>query len=281
MEQNIQAESGSLQIMTMMKGLVSDMVNALPGLIGAICVFLIGLILANMISKLIRRLLSKTKIDNLAQKLNTIDLFSSSNIRILPSVILSKIIYYFFLLVFIIAATDILGMPAVSELLKSIINYVPVILSAVGIFFIGVLFADFVRKLVLTTCNSLGIPSGKIISSFIFYLLFVAIGIMSLTQAGIETSFISNIITIVVAGLVFGFALGYGLASREVFSSFISSFYSKDKIKIGDIIQIEDISGVIIDIDRSSLVVRNDDGEHYIPLHKLSSGKFIIKKPRS
>ena len=95
--------------------------------------------------------------------------------------------------------------------------------------------------------------------------------VTSLTQIGIDTDFISNNLSIIIAGCVFAFALGYGLASKDMMSNFLASFYSKEKIKIGDLVSIDNVKGEVIKIDGSSLTLLTANSKVIIPLSKLTS----------
>jgi len=122
--------------------------------------------------------------------------------------------------------------------------------------------------LLLTTLKSLGVPSAKMISIFIFYFIFLMSVITALTQVGIDTDFISNNLSIIISGCVFAFALGYGLASKNMMANFLASFYSKEKIKIGDILTISNVKGEVIRIDSSSITLLTQNSNVIVPLSK-------------
>jgi len=155
--------------MPLLEELYKKSVEAFPNIIFALIIAIIGWILAKVIARIVRKVLEALQVDRLADKLNEIDIVSKANFTILPSQVLSKLVYYLILLVSFIAATDYLGIEAVSNLMSDLINYIPSLLSAVVFFIIGLLVADFIRGIVLTTCQSLSIPSAKVISSIVFY----------------------------------------------------------------------------------------------------------------
>ena len=262
-----------LEILT---DLLKRFIHFIPGIVGAILVAIIGWIVAKMVSKLIRNLLRKIQIDNLADRLNEIELIHQAKLKITPSKFLSKLAYYFIFLVFLIAATDILDMPAVSQLMSDLINYIPYLISALIVLVIGILLAEFIKNIVLTACQSLGIPSAKLIAAFVFWFIFLTATVSALSQAGIDTTFITSNLSIIIGGGVLAFALGYGFASKDMMANFLASFYTKDKFKVGDVIRIEGMKGTITKIDNASLVLKTDDSRVIIPLSKLSSEKVEI-----
>lgn len=254
--------------------LLTQLGAAIPNIVGALIVFFAGRLIARLFARLLRKLLSKIGIDKLAERMNDIELVEKSNIQLVPSVVLSKIVYYVLLFIFIIAATDILGMPAVSQLMTDLLNYIPYLLSAFIVLVIGIFLADFIKGIVLTTCKSLGIPAAKTIANVVFYFLFLNIVMITLSQARIDTEFIQDNLSIILAGVVLAFALAYGYASRNIIANFLASFYNKNIVKEGDIIQIDGVKGKVIKVDNSAIHIKAEDRTVLIPIHKLTSEKI-------
>ena len=260
--------------------LLKQFVAILPSLTGAIVIFLIGWLIAKSMSRLTKKLLSRSGVDALADRLNRIEIVEKAKIRIVPSVLLAKILYYILMLVIALAATDVLGIEAVSNLMADIINYVPNLLTAFLLLFVGLLFADFIKGIVLSATKSLGIPSAGIIANFVFYFILISVAMSALGQAGIDTEFLRANLTILIAGGVLAFAIGYGLASREMMANFIASFYSKNKVKIGDTVKIGDMTGIIIAMDHSSLTLEAEENRTIIlPLSKLTTENVEVIQP--
>jgi len=161
-------------------------------------------------------------------------------------------------------------------MVSDIIGYVPKLISALILLAVGLVLADFVKGLVHSALTGLGLPSAKMIASFVFYFIFLTILISALAQSGINTNLINNNLTMILGGGVLAFALGYGFAAKDMMANFLASFYTKEKFAVGDKISIEDVSGSIIEIDNSSLTLQGDSKKVIIPLSKLSAEKVVI-----
>lgn len=262
--------------MELLTELKNRFIGAFPNIIFALIIAIVGWILAKILARIVRKVLEALKIDGLADKLNDIDLVSKSNIKIIPSKVISKLVYYLTIIISFIAATDFLEIEAVSKLMSDLINYLPSLLSAVIFFIIGLLVADFVKGIVLTTCQSLGIPSAKIISTIVFYFLFLTVTMSALDQAKISTDLINSSFMIIISGIVASFALGYGLASKDMMANFLASFYVKDKFEAGDRITVDGINGQIEAMDNKSFVLKTSDRKVVFPLSKLAEDKVEI-----
>lgn len=265
-----------VNLWNLLEELLKGFAAVIPNLFGALAVFIIGLIVSKIAARFVRRILVTIGADKLAERLNEIEIVYKSNIQLVPSVLLSKVVYYFMLFIFVVAATDILNMPVISQLMSEVLNYIPVLISALAVFVVGLLISDFLKGIVKTTCDSLGIPASAMIANVVFYFLFLNIVMISLSQAQIDTEFIQDNLSIVLAGVVLAFAIGYGFASRNIVANFLASFYNKGKVNVGDTIQIEGVKGKVLRMDSSSIVLEADGREVLIPLSKLASEKVDI-----
>ena len=84
-------------------------ISSLPKILGAIGLFILGFIIAKVIRRLTKTFLVKIKVDKLADKLDEIELFANTKIKLVISSIVAGIIYYLLLVVFTIAITDMLN----------------------------------------------------------------------------------------------------------------------------------------------------------------------------
>jgi hypothetical protein len=259
-----------------LKSLLMRLVSAIPNIIAAIAIALIGMLIAKAIGKVIERLLAGVGIDTLAAKLNDIDVVQQYNVQFKPSQIIGKIFYYVLLLVFLIAATDVLGMPAVSQLIADLINYVPNIITSMIVLVIGLLVANALKSIVFSTCKSVGIPSANLVATFVFYFVFLTALISALAQAKIDTDFVKANLSIILGGGVAAFALGYGLASRDMMSNFLASFYSRRHFNVGDTIKVGETTGIIVYEDNSCIKMQVGDRLVVVPLSKLMRDEIEI-----
>jgi len=260
------------RILEILGDLYTDFMNAAPKILGALIIFIIGWIIAKVIASIVKRVLKTLQVDKLAEQLNEIDFVKKANVKVVPSSILSKVIYYVLMLVFAIVATDQLGMPVVSNLVSDIISYIPNVIAAMIVLAVGLIIGDIVKNIVQTAMQSMGVPSAKIIATFLFYFIFLMTVITAIKQVGINTEFIQTNLSLIIAGGVLAFAIGYGLASKNMMANFLASFYSKGKFQVGDMIGLDGFKGEIIDIDSSSLVLLTDTKKKVIvPLSKLTA----------
>lgn len=255
--------------MNLLEKLIYDFLAVIPKLAGAITLVIVGYILSKAVIKVFTIILEKIGVDKVTEKLNDIDIIQNNNIQVKLSTILGNVVFYMLMLFFLIGATEVLGMPAVSQLIADIINYIPNLVIAIIVLMFGLLVSNMIKDLVVGACKSFGIPSASIIGSFIFYFVFLTSFVTAMAQAKIDTSFVKNNLSIILGGGVAAFALGYGLASRDVMANFLGSMYSRKRFREGDIIKINDMVGKIAAMDNTSVVLNAPNRQIIIPLSKM------------
>jgi small-conductance mechanosensitive channel len=255
------------------------MIKGIPLFISALLVFIIGMMLARGVRSLLRRVLSGIGIDRFAERLNGIDLVQQSGMEIKLSSLIAQVVYFLLMLMFTIAATDVLGIPAITQMMRDLFNYLPSLLTAGVVLIFGIFVADMIKSIVHTACQSLGIPSAKLIASLVFYFLFLTIIVSALAQAKIHTDFIASNLTVVVGAGALAFAIGYGLASRDLMANYVAGYYNKNKVRIGDEVVIENVRGKVVLIDGTSLILQTPEKAIIVPLSKLTTEKVEVIYP--
>lgn len=251
--------------------LIAQFVTFVPKFIGAAVVLGIGVVVAKVLSALVKRVLKGAGFDRFGDKLNEIDLIRQLQTEIKLSEIVSKVLYYFILLVFITAATETLGIAAITGMVTSLVNFIPKLIAAAIMLQVGVLVADVLKQGVVSLCASFGISSGRLLGMVVFFFFLIITIISALGQAGINTELLESSFNLLIGAVFLAFAVGYGLASRDVMANILSSFYSKNKFKEGQTIRIEGITGQIIQVDSTSLTLQTGESTTTIPMQMLQT----------
>lgn len=258
------------------RSLIDQSISFVPKLMGAAVILGIGILLAKAISIIIQKVLSRVGIDRIGEKLNEIDIIKQLKTEIRISDIVAKVIYYFILLVFITAATETLGVAAITEMVKSLVDFIPRLIAGAIMLQVGVLLADALRDAVIRVCQSFNIASGRLLGMMVFMFFLIITVISALGQAGINTELLESSFNLLIGGIIFAFAIGYGIASRDVMANLLASFYSKNRFREGQTIRIDDTKGVIIQIDNTSLTLRTGQTDTIVPLQTLQSKKVEL-----
>jgi len=193
----------------------SRFINFIPTLIGALLVFLIGLAIAAALGKLTQKLIKALRVDRATDKLNFVEKLKQQGAMTSPSVILGKFVEWFLILVFLMAATEILGLEQVTDFLNSILLYIPNLVVATIILTIAFLLGNFIYSIVRSSTRAAGVINANLLASIIKWAVIVFGLIAALIQLGIATSLVNTIFIGIVASISIATGLAFGLGGRE------------------------------------------------------------------
>jgi hypothetical protein len=137
---------------------------------------------------------------------------------------LGKIVKWFFILAFVMAASEILGWERVTQFLNEIIFYIPQVLIAVVILVFAGVAGNFFDVLVTRSLIGSNVPvDNPQVMGKITKWSFVLFGVMAaMLQIGIAPS----LIQILFAGIVLALALAFGLGGREKAAQLLDYMWS-------------------------------------------------------
>ncbi|SEJ54235.1 Conserved TM helix [Dyadobacter koreensis] len=256
--------------------LINQFVIFVPRVIGCFIIVAIGYLVAKGITIVIRKVLVTIGFDKIGDKLNEIGLIKQLKTEIKLSDIVAKVVYYFILLIFLTAATETLGVDAITSMVLSLVNFIPKLIAAAVMLQIGIMISDAIKGAVVATCKSFNIPSAKLIGNIAFVFFLIITFISALGQIGIETTLLESSFLLVIGGVILAFSLGYGIASKDVLSNIISSFYSRKNYREGQVIKIDDIKGMITKIDNTTVTIVNDNTTTILPLQFFQTRQVEI-----
>ncbi len=254
------------------------LISSFPKFILALTIFIIGLILARIIQMIVNRI-----IDRIYKYLNTKSQRKEfRQVTRDPSTrLISKIAYWIILIIFLTAATEIMGLPIITTWLGGIINYLPNVFLAVIILFSGIIAGRLLREILTAAIIKSGMVFGEIIGHFIQYAVITIAILIAITQIGVDLEILISVINITLAALLFGAALAFGLGANTSVSNILAGYYLKERYQEGNMIKIDDLEGRIVSITTTSVVIETDNGQVTVPAKKFNEENSVLLKNRS
>ncbi len=202
-------------IISSLTGLSQRLLNFLPSLIGAILVFLAGWIIAVAVGKLVKEVVQRLKVDKALKKVGVKEDFQNSDVHLSIAGFLGGLTKWFLILVFLMAAADILKLDAVTIFINNILLYIPNVVVAVVILGSVFLIGNFVYDVVKGSSQAAGIISATLLANISKWAIVIFGFFAALIQLGIASSLISTIFVGIVAMLSLAGGLAFGLGGRE------------------------------------------------------------------
>jgi len=198
-----------------------------PKLLFAVIIFILGLILAGVLYKVVIRLAKVLHIDELMQKLELDTMFKRAGLKLDLGKSLGWLVKWFVIIFALIAAADILEWNQVTLFLTTIVEYIPNVLIAVIILLVGMILANFVQEIIKTALEAAKMHSACFLAGSARYAIIVFSFMAALVQLGIAESLIQVLFTGFVAMIALAGGLAFGLGGRE-YASRILNQLSKD-----------------------------------------------------
>jgi small-conductance mechanosensitive channel len=242
--------------------------EALPRLAGALLLIVIGIPVASLAARFVRRLLLAANLDDLGERSGVHEGLSRVGFERSLSRVIARGVRIALIIVIVIAAISLLGFAALSAALNAAVLFVPKLFVAVALVIAGIVVAEFLRDRVepFTDQMAIGAPIGQM-TQVVVLALFVLTAIALL---GVPTEILMALVVLVVAAGVFSIALAFGLGSREVAREISAGRSVAGTFRVGERITVGDVTGVISALEPVSIVLRDGDGTSIrIPNHLL------------
>ncbi|MCM3636214.1 mechanosensitive ion channel [Sporosarcina luteola] len=139
------------------EGMLESFMNFIPKLVGAALIFAVGWVVAKIVRTIVTKLLESVGVDRFAHKLKS----SSKGTSI--SGIIGTIVFVLIMLPVTISALEVLDLEGISQpaiaMLNDIMTMLPKIAVAVVLVLVGIYLAKWVKRVVVSLLNNLGIDS--------------------------------------------------------------------------------------------------------------------------
>ena len=201
----------------------------LPELIGAIIVFVAGWIIARLVRLGVVKLLTLVRFDKATEKTGVQGFLKKGEIVKAPSEIIGTLVYWFIMILVIIASLDALGLPIVSELLDKIFVYIPNVVAAIIVVVLGLLLGNLLSAVVRTAASNAGLKNADGLGKLSLYAIVFFSGAIALIQLGIGEEIVTAAFGIAFGATALALALAFGLGGREVAGEYLKRWLEEKK----------------------------------------------------
>lgn len=200
----------------------SGVINFVPQLIIAILIIVIGWLVGALIGRVVAQIIRSLRVDEGLRKAGVEDTLARGGIVLNSGNFLGALVKWFIILVFLIAALDVLHLTQVNEFLQGVVLfYLPQVIIAVLILMLAAVIGDVMQKVVTTSAKTAEIKSARFLGSFTKWAIWIFAILAALLQLNIASSFIQTIFTGIVVALSLAAGLAFGLGGQEAAARFI------------------------------------------------------------
>lgn len=261
-------------LMVALETLWNKFLAYIPSIVSALIIIVAGVIISKLLQHLTMGALALIRFDKVSEKVGIHDGLRRFGVKKTASEIFGLVVFWVVLLVFIISAAETLDVQYMTQVIDAVIFYLPNVLGAGLIFVFGLMFAHFLRNVVLGASERMGEEYAHLIANIIHAVVIVLVTVLAIGQLKIEVELLFRIIEIAVLATGIAIALAVGIGCKDLAYSVIAGFYARELFKEGTYLELSDgTTGTIEKIGAVSTKMATMDGNVLIPNSHLTGMK--------
>jgi len=199
-------------------------ISFIPSLLGAIIIFIFGVLVGKVVGKAITQLVAVLKVDKLFESAGANEFMNRAGLKLSASRFVGGVVKWFIIIVFLMASLQIVGLTDVNNFLsQAVLPYLPRVVIVAIILIIATVIADAMKKLVVASSKAANISSANMLGSITHYAIWAFAFIIALSELGIATAFMQILFTGLIAALAIALGLSFGLGGKEAASRVIEN----------------------------------------------------------
>lgn len=241
--------------------IINPIILYFPRLLIAMMLIIIGLLVVDVILKITHKLLSelgaKTFIDPVDKMLKKPGLI----MRFINFLITVTV-----MLIFVNMAVAVLDITQLSNLINTVILYMPNLFAAAVIVMVGLWFAGWISDKILKMSKDNELPFPSLIANAVKFVVMFLVLTMALAQVKIEVPILYIAFAIAFGAVMIGLGAGFAYGMKDISANMAGYIQVSELVKKGDDISVGDYSGVVQKVTRYTTIIKDKKGlQHSIP----------------
>jgi hypothetical protein len=211
------------------QGLFYGLIQFIPNLVVAIIIFVIGWLVGAGLGRVVEQIIKAIRVDDALHAAGVGTVMDRAGFKLNSGAFLGFLVKWFFIIVFLLAALDVLGLTDVSVFLRAVVlTYLPHVIVAVLILLVAAVIAEAAQKVVAGSAMAANLRSANFLGSVARWAIWVFAILAALDQLGV-TPFIQTLFTGVVVALSLAFGLSFGLGGQHAAAEYIKKLQQEIK----------------------------------------------------
>jgi len=214
-------------MLTALAGGLAMFFAAIPKVIAFAVILGVGWFVAGLIARLAARLLRAVRFNELAERSGFAGFVRNIGVQQDCAGFLANVANWFMRLIVLVVAFDALGLPAVSDVLRQLLLWLPNLVVGIVVLVIGGLLANAAAGLLRGATASAGFRHPDLFANIGRAAVWVFAIIVAVNQIGIATELVNTLFTGAVALAVIALGLAFGLGGRDLAGKTLNRWYGE------------------------------------------------------
>lgn len=187
----------------------------LPHLLAMLSLMLVGWLIAWVLSFVLRHMLRWVKFDVLAERLGTAAMLKKATLMS-ASEVLASMVFWLVWAAFMLSGLGALGFSGVENLTADFVAFLPRLGVGLVILVVGLVAANFAWRATLLAAVNSNLPSARLLSGAVRWLIVALTVAMALEQIGVAKTIMLTAFAIAFGAVMLGVAIAIGIGGGQV-----------------------------------------------------------------
>ena len=223
----VQVTAWSDAMLTSLAAAMALLFSAIPKIIGFGLILIAGWFIASLIDRGLAAILRSIRFNHLAERAGLTDFVQRMGMNTDPAGMVGLVVKWFVRLIALVVAFDALGLPAVSEVLRQLLLWLPNVVVALVVLVIGGLAARGLSNVVRGAASEAGLSNTDFLAKAAAVVVWAFAIVVAVNQLGIATELVNTLFMAIVGAIALGLGLAFGLGGRETAGEILRKWYAK------------------------------------------------------
>lgn len=204
------------------QGLWLGIVAFIPSVVVAIVIFVLGWLVGSALGRIVTQIIRSLKLDSALKSTGLNEAVERAGFALDSGAFLGALVKWFFIVVFLVASLDVLGLTDVNTFLQTVVlSYLPRVIVAVLIILVAAVIAQVTKDIVTGSAKAAHIHSAGLAGSIAKWAVWIFAILAALDQLQVASAFVQTLFTGVIVAVSLAFGLAFGLGGQDAASKYI------------------------------------------------------------
>jgi len=199
----------------------------LPNIVAFLVILLIGYIVARIVKAIVAKGLQKLGLDRQLQESQAGAYVERALPDASPSRAIASVVFWIVFIFFLFSGLGALRVPALTDFMNGVLNYLPNVVVAILIFVAAAALAGMAATAIMRLMGQT--PTGKIAGAVVPAIIMVIAMFMILEQLNIAAQIVEIAFAATMGALALGLALAFGLGGRPIAQEMLQEAYDSSR----------------------------------------------------
>src|SRR6476620_3988307 len=214
-------------LITSFRDAFSMVLSAIPRILAFIIIVAIGWFVSSLLARAVLGLLRAIRFDELMQRSGIADFMNKMGTGTDSAGIIAGLVKWIVRVVVLLVAFDALGLPAVSDVMRQLLLWLPNLVVAIFVLFVGGIAARALGNIVRGATAEAGFTNPETLANVTRTTVWAFAIVVAVNQLGIATNLINTLFTGLVGALALACGLAFGLGGRDLASRSLENWYDQ------------------------------------------------------